>query len=91
MTREPVAVQPFASVTVTKCDPALRPVAVAVVWAFVQLYVYGGVPPAALADICPSDAPLQLTPYVPYVTAKAGETDNTGVFDMVTVAFALQP
>jgi hypothetical protein len=83
------AVQPFASVTVTKYVPAVRPEAVAPVWAgdVLQLYVYGAVPPLAVTVAAPLMPPSQLgfvLAVIDAVTALAGSVT-------VAVAVLMQP
>jgi hypothetical protein len=55
-------VHPFASITVTVYVPAVRPVAVAVVWLLIDhRYVIGAVPPVAVAVALPLLPPAQET------------------------------
>jgi hypothetical protein len=56
-----VAVQPFASVTVTLYVPATRPVRSCVVAPFDQAYAYGAVPPVTVRSIDPVAPPKQAT------------------------------
>jgi hypothetical protein len=53
--------QLFASLTVTQCCPAGRPVLVAVVFPFAHKNVYGAVPPEPEAVAEPVDSPKQFT------------------------------
>ena len=53
--------QLFASLTVTQCCPAAKPVLVAVVFPFAHKNVYGAVPPEPEAVAEPVDCPKQLT------------------------------
>ena len=55
------AEQPLASVTVAVCEPALRLVAVLLLWPLLQLKVYGAVPPDALRIALPLFPPLHET------------------------------
>jgi len=53
--------QLFASLTVTQCCPAAKPVLVAVVVPFAHRNVYGTVPPDPATVAEPVDCPKQLT------------------------------
>ena len=53
--------QLFASLTVTQCCPAARPVLVAVVVPFAHRKVYGAVPPEPATVAEPVDCPKQFT------------------------------
>jgi hypothetical protein len=53
--------QLFASLTVTQCCPAAKPVLVAVVFPFAHKNVYGAVPPEPEAVAEPVDCPKQFT------------------------------
>ena len=53
--------QLFASLTVTQCCPAAKPVLVAVVVPFAHRNVYGTVPPDPATVAEPVDCPIQLT------------------------------
>ncbi len=53
--------QLLASLTVTQCCPAGKPVLVAVVFPFAHRNVYGAVPPLPEAVAEPVDCPKQLT------------------------------
>ena len=61
ITTEAAAVHPLASVAVTLYVPAVRFVAVAVVWPFDHKYVIEPVPPLPVAVAVPSEPPKQET------------------------------
>ncbi len=83
-----LARQLFASLTVTQCWPAAKPVAVAVTWVFVHTKVYGEVPPVPTAVAEPVAVPVQPT----FTTDRASTVAVTAVgWVRVTQAVAIQP
>ena len=80
--------QLFASLTVTQCCPAARPVLVAVVVPFAQRKVYGAVPPEPATVAEPVDCPKQFT--LTTVPALIVAVTALGCVN-VTVAVAVQP
>ena len=82
-----VAEHPVASFTVTVYVPALRPVPIAFVPPVgAHDYVYGAVPPVALAVAVPVEPPLHSTPVLPVILAVTAEGCVT-----VTVAVSVHP
>jgi len=74
-----VAVQPFASVTVNVCVPAVKPLCIPVP-------LYGAVPPDADTDADPLLPPLQFT----FDTTEHVALSAVGSV-IVTLQFAVQP
>jgi hypothetical protein len=83
---EAVCVHPLASVTVTVYVPTARPVAVALVLALFQVYVYGETPPDGTAVNVPLASPLHVT----VTLVKVGITIAVGCV-IVTLAVDVQP
>ena len=81
-----VVVQPFISVTVTTCKPAVSIVAVTVVSALSQANVYGAVPPAGTTVAIPLASPLHTTG----VSSPAIQVNATGSV-IVTSQVVVQP
>ena len=80
--------QLFASLTVTQCCPAAKPVLVAVVLPFAHRNVYGAVPPVPEAVAEPVDCPKHST----FVTPAAGIVTVTAAGAVIVVVeLAVQP
>src|SRR6267142_2604415 len=86
MLTEQVVVQPLESVTVTECEPALSPMAVAVVSPLSQRKVFPALPPVGDTVALPFFPPLQLTG----LSCDAVQLSAAG-WVMVTPQLVLQP